>query len=323
MSVPKIILDTDPGGDDAVALLWLLSLVKQGNAELLAVTTASGNVAARRTFTSASQLLHLAGRSDVPVGRSVAVKQAENADASHIHGADGMGNLSHTLPPATHDFATAPAADDLIIAALRENPGVVTLVAIAPLTNLAAAEQKCPGILGQAREIVVMAGALTCPGNVTPHAEFNVWFDPEAAEIVFNSRRDLVIMPLDVTRRLIFTPDMAAAIRLARPDSDGARFLSDLCQFMTATALKYRETGGVPGFLVHDAATLSYLFYPETLFCQRALVRVETQGQWTRGQTCCDRRHLAKAHANAWIALQVDPEGFFTNLLDDLQQWLQ
>ena len=323
MSTPKIILDTDPGGDDIFAFLWLLSLVKQGLAELVAVTTADGNVAARRTFSSASQILGLGGFQHIEVGRGVSVKGEALEDAAHIHGLDGMGNLSHTLPAATHTFEKARYSDEIIIDKLNANPGEITLIAIAPLTNLASAEQKSPGILKKAREVVIMGGTFHCPGNITPQAEFNIWFNPEAAQTVFNSRDDIVVMPLDVTRRLIFTRDMMQAVNQVNPKSEISRFLCSLCEFMIGTALEYRETKGISGFLVHDAATLGYLFYPETLMLQRAKVRIETKGEWTCGQSLIDSRHAPKAGANAWVALQVDEVGFFTSFIQDLKCFIK
>lgn len=320
LSHPKIILDTDPGGDDIFAFLWLLGLVKQGLAELVAVTSADGNVAAKRTFSSASQILNLAGFPHIKVGRGVPIKGEAVEDAAHIHGSDGMGNLSHTLPAATHTFEKARYSDEIIIDELNAAPGEITIVAIAPLTNLAAAETKSPGILKKAKEIVIMGGAFFCPGNVTPHAEFNIWFNAEAAQIVFDSRDDIVVMPLDVTRHLIFTRDMVQAVSQANSESKLAQFLIALCEFMIGTALSYRETARIPGFLVHDAATLGYLFYPETLMLRRAKVRVETKGEWTKGQTLIDSRLAAKTGANAWVALQVDESKFFTSFVEDLKQ---
>ncbi|NMG10636.1 nucleoside hydrolase [Brasilonema sp. UFV-L1] len=321
LSHPKIILDTDPGGDDIFALLWLLGFVKQGLAELVAVTSADGNVAAKRTFSCASQILNLTGFSHIKVGRGVPVKGQGLEDAAHIHGSDGMGNLSHTLPAATHTFEEACYSDEIIIDELNADPEGITIIAIGPLTNLAAAETKSPGILKKAKEIVIMGGAFFCPGNVTPHAEFNIWFNPEAAQTVFDSRDDIIVMPLDVTRHLIFTRDMAqAVVSQANPESKLAQFLIALCEFMIGTALGYRETTGIPGFLVHDAATLGYLFYPETLMLRRAKVRVETKGEWTQGQTLMDSRLRPKTEANAWVALQVDEGKFFTSFVEDLKQ---
>lgn len=317
-SVPKIILDTDPGGDDIFALLWLQSLVKQGLAELIAVTTAGGNVATEKTFFSASRVLSLGRLAEVEVGRGVAVAHSPD-DASHIHGFDGMGNLSAQLPDPVHSYETARYSDDILIERLNAMPGEITVIAIAPLTNLAAAEKKAPGILKQAKEIIIMGGAFHCPGNITSHAEFNIWFDPEAAETVLNSRDDLVITSLDVTRQLIFTREMAQSIVQNNPNSELAQFLINLCEFMIGTALEYRETNGIPGFLVHDAATLGYLFYPETMRWRRARVQIETLGEWTRGQTVIDDRHTPKQSANSWISTEVDTVKFFTSFIQDLK----
>lgn len=313
-------MDTDPGGDDIFALLWIQSLMQQGLADLVAVTTAEGNVAAARTFASASQVLGLGKLAHIPVGRGVSVTDYATEDASYIHGSDGMGNLSSTLAPPTHEYASASFSDDLIIEMLEAYPGEITLIAIGPLTNLAAAEGKSPGILQKAKEIVVMGGAMECRGNVTSHAEFNIWFNPTAAATVFNSRDDSVVIPMDVTTKLIFTPDLAQSATRASPDSPLATFIRQLCAFMVGTAMGYRETDGVQGFLVHDAATLAYLFYPETLLLRRSHLQIEPQGTFTRGQTLLDRRHKAKAEANAWVAMQVDVQGLFTSFVEDLNR---
>ncbi|WP_197985058.1 nucleoside hydrolase [Leptolyngbya sp. Cla-17] len=312
-------MDTDPGGDDIFALLWLLSLVKQGVAKLVAVTTAEGNVSARQTFAAASKILKLGGLDEIEIGRAVAVNHA-TTNAAHIHGSDGMGNLSQTLPEGDRSFELANDSDQVLIDALTTQPGEITILAIAPFTNLAAAETRSPGILQRAKEIVLMGGAFGCAGNVTAHAEFNVAYHPEAAQVVLNSRSDIVMVPLDVTRSLIFTEAMAQTIRQANPDSAIAQFIDALCSFMISTALTYRETQGDRGFLIHDAATVGYLFYPETFLWRRATVQIETQGLWTRGQTLIDNRHGAKAEANAWIATQVDAPNFFTSLIEDFKR---
>ncbi|MEB3233737.1 MAG: nucleoside hydrolase [Leptolyngbyaceae bacterium] len=314
----QIILDTDPGGDDIFALLWLQSLMCQGHADLIAVTTTVGNVGGDRTFASASQVLRLGNLPHIEVGRGVAPPDHEIADAAHIHGTDGMGNLSTTLAPPTHDYSTARGSDDIIIDHLQTHPGQITLIAIGPLTNLAAAETKVPGILKQAKEIVIMGGAFHCRGNVTSHAEFNIHFNPTAAAIVFNSGADIVVLPMDVSTQLVFTAEMAQMAVRSDPTSPLATFLTQLCAFMTNTSLGYRETDGVRGFLVHDAATVAYLFYPETLMLRRAWVQVETQGTWTQGQTLIDRRHRPTLATNAWVALQVEAIALFTSFVEDL-----
>lgn len=312
----KIIFDTDPGGDDIFALLWLLSLQKQGLANLIAVTTAEGNINSKLTFINASKVLSLAGFEEVELARGVTVNNPQTADAAYIHGLDGMGNISNNLPVAKHDFDNAVYSDELIIDKLNAHPGEITIVAVAPLTNLAAAETKCPGILGKAKEIVIMGGALKVPGNVTPHAEFNIFYNPEAAEKVFASCNNIVVLPLDITEQLIFTPEMAEDI-IRKSASHLTQFISDLCNFMTEANLRYRQTKGIKGFLVHDGAAVAYLFYPETLLFRRAQVDIETKGDRTLGKTLFDERFTAKTNANAWVALQVDKEGLLASLLED------
>ncbi len=319
VSIPKIILDTDPGGDDIFALLWVQSLVNQGLADLIAITATAGNVSAHKTFSNVSQILNLVGSAPIEVGQGVSLDRDASDDAAHIHGSDGMGNLSKTLPPPTHDYQTARYADEILIDKLTLMPGEITLVAIGPLTNLAAAEKKSPGILKRAKEIVIMGGGFFCPGNVTPQAEFNIWFNAEAADVVLSSRDDVVILPLDVTRNLIFTREMVQTIAPLSSANDKTIFINRLCEFMITTAIAYRETNGVSGFLVHDAATIGYLFYPETLLISRARVCIETRGEWTRGQTVIDRRGGAKQSANAWVAMQVDSTGFFARFIEDLK----
>jgi len=233
-----------------------------------------------------------------------------------------MGNLAASLPIATHGFETARFADEILIDRLNAAPGEITLVAISPLTNLASAESKCPGILQKAKELVIMGGAFHCGGNVTPQAEFNVWFNPAAAAIVIQSRDETVILPLDVTTRLRFTPQMVDRITGTLTPSRFATFLTNLCAFMVSTALNYRETQGIPAFLVHDAAAIAYLFYPELFQFTRATVQIETQGTWTRGQTLIGDRRIAHRDANSWVALQVDTALFFTHLIEDLKRWL-
>ena len=314
----KILFDTDPGGDDILALLWLQSLAEQGYAEIVAVTTVNGNVDGKQTFANASSILALGGFKDVEVGRCTTVDQP-NAGAAHIHGSDGMGNLSRTLPAPSRSFDEARPATDIIVEKLKAQPGEITVVAVGPLSNLAAAEEQCPGILSMAKEVVIMGGVFREKGNITPVAEFNIHSDPEAAETVFASSDNVVVLPLDVTTRIAFTAEHAEAIRKAASNHPIAAVIVNLTDFLTKTMLSYRTTEGVTGFHVHDAATLAYLFYPETLLLRRGEVRVETKGQWTRGRTVLDERHGAKTEANAWVALQVDAPVLLSILSEDLK----
>ncbi len=336
-SAPRaILLDTDPGGDDCFALLWLASLAAQGCVEFVGVTTVGGNVAAELTFAAASRILALVEMAQVPVARAAGylppkTRKARGkspavgdpavgaiGDAAHVHGADGMGNLAETLPDPVHDFAQAPDAADFLIQELRDRPGEITIVAIGPLTNLAAAERQAPGILRQARELVVMGGAFRAAGNVTPVAEFNIAFDPAAAETVFAARPDTAVVSLDVTERVVLAPSQVQAIAERYPVSAVARFALALARFMTHTAAELRETQGQTGFLVHDATAIAALFYPQVLQWRRGRVQVETSGELTRGQTLWDQRDRREPDPNAWLAVEVNPPQLLGHLVADL-----
>ena len=323
----KIILDTDPGADDIFALLWLLSLSLQPSMkslmEIAAITTVGGNVPELSTFQAAHKILNLLGIKGIEVGRAAPRLRGEIRDASHIHGQDGMGNLSHTLPEVAVDIDHARCADEVIIDKLSQAPGEIDLVAIGPLTNLAAAEAKKPGILAQARSIVIMGGAFGCPGNITPEAEFNIAFDPHAAAKVFASSDRIVILPLDITSHLLLTPAMLGEITEVNPQAKLAVFLHQLGHFMFNSNQEHRETGGVEGCLMHDASAIAYLFYPETLWLQRARVEIETEGKFTQGKTLFDRRNLPKTNFNAFVATQVDATGLLAALVADLKYLLK
>ncbi len=314
----RVIIDTDPGADDIFALLWLLSLHKQGITEILAINTVAGNVPAPLTFEAAHKLLQLLGMPTIPVSRSVDHTPDSIRDAAPIHGNDGMGNLSHTLPAVTADFQQAAYADDLLIDNLKKYPYEIDVVAIGPLTNLAAAHTKNPGILKLAKSITIMGGSFTLGGNVTPAAEFNIAFDPEAAAMVLAHSTNLSIMPLDITTRLIFTRSMLQQVVAVLPEKL-AQFLNHLGEFMFKAHMGHRETTGVEGCAMHDASAIAYLFYPETIWLQRARVEIETAGRYTKGQTLFDRRHFPKPQCNALIGLRVDATELLAVFIEDLK----
>ena len=311
----KMIIDTDPGIDDAMAIAYAAA---DPEIKVVGLTTIFGNVYVEQGTRNALHLVEMLGL-DCPVAEGAAEPLAMPLDppSQNVHGPEGFGGLPAPTPSSK---AIDESAAEFLVRMCNESPNEVVICAIGPLTNLAAAETKQPGILKKAKEIIVMGGAFHCRGNVTPTAEFNIWFNPQAAQAVFDSRDDIVLLPLDVTRELVFTQAMADVVTQHNPDSSLAQFVVKLCHFMVGTALESRETARVPGFLVHDAATVGYLCYPETLLLKRARMQVETQGDWTMGQTLMDERHQAKSSANAWIALQVDIPNFFASFVEDLKQ---
>ena len=382
-SVPRIIMDCDPGGDDVVAMFWLLALQQRNLCNVLAVTTTEGNVKAPLTFAAADKILALLAPAlgGVPIDvcaqtpaaardagvrstarRAYALNVAANAstpsdglsDAAHIHGCDGMGGLSGQLAAGSVGYADAEESYERLIRELEAHPGTVTILATGPLTNLADAERARPGVLKKARRIVIMGGALAACGNITPLAEFNFAFDAEAASLVMerSGLEDILLMPLDVTTKLIATDTMtgnllgpavmnanltAPALALEDNDADSetalryeptqrgaALFIRDLSSFMFSTALQFNETDGVTGYLVHDASTILGLFYPECLTFTRAQVSVVAAPPGgpmlpTEGLSFIDRRHTAKTAANAWVGTGIDAAGALSIMMQDLK----
>eukprot|EP01065_Artemidia_motanka_P053145 TRINITY_DN9784_c5_g1_i1.p1 TRINITY_DN9784_c5_g1~~TRINITY_DN9784_c5_g1_i1.p1 ORF type:complete len:831 (+),score=187.42 TRINITY_DN9784_c5_g1_i1:48-2540(+) len=206
-----LLIDTDPGGDDVFALLWLAAGMKRELVDIVAVTTGEGNVTARQTFAAARRVLLAVGLGDVTVARGVEANRGAQDD---FHGSDGLGGLGDQLPPLDVRFEDAPAAPDVIVSSLTAHPHELTVVCFGPLSNLAAADAAHPGVLRLAREVVCMGGAYEVPGNITATAEFNVLHNPESFKRVLEAC-DLVVLPLDVTTKLVLEQHMMDRIDAA------------------------------------------------------------------------------------------------------------
>ena len=229
------------------------------------------------------------------------------------------------LPPPNIPYEDAPASDELLVQHLRQAPQhTVTVLCLGPLSNLVSAEQRSPGVLSLAKEIVVMGGAFWCPGNITSQAEFNVSHGPEDYVRVLASCRSVSWLPLDVTTKLVMTP--ADIDRLTQHDNMGSGkptqlefFVKELFKFQVKQALNYKETGGVPGMLMHDASTVAYAIYPQLFLFQRGHVKVETGGSFSRGRTMLDDRLKPQPASNSWVAKQVEAQNVIACFAEDLQ----
>jgi inosine-uridine nucleoside N-ribohydrolase len=204
-----ILIDCDPGADDTFALLRALILHSKDNnpLQIKAITTSGGNVSADKTYLNAHRMSQFVKATNIPIGKDLRPVKS-SGDASHIHGNDGIGNLSYLLadPKKLLNFPADPFNSvDLIIETIKNNPGL-TILATGPMTNLAAAEQQESGILNQCNSIIAMGGANKVGGNVTPVAEFNVWYDAPAAQYVSDHCDNLVMIPLDVTTSFVYSP---------------------------------------------------------------------------------------------------------------------
>ena len=292
MAARPLIIDCDPGKDDAVALLLAFA---SPEFDLLAITTVAGNVALDLTARNALRICEVAGRGDMAVHAGCPRPILKPLDtAVRVHGADGLAGAD--LPEPV--MALRPAhAVDFLVDRLMASDGEITLAALGPLTNLALAMVKQPEIIPRIREIVLMGGVLT-GGNVTPNAEFNIFTDPHAAAVVFGAGAPLTMIGLDVTHCAIATPDRVAAIRAI--DRPAAATVAR----MLALDLERRE-GGAP---LHDPCVIAYLLRPDLFVGEAMNVTIETADGEHLGQT------VAGPSGNINVITDIDADGFFALL---------
>ena len=309
MAEHQIIIDCDPGQDDAVALL--LALGSPEEIELLAVTTVAGNVPLPRTSRNAQRILTLAGRSDIPVHAGCSrpiLRPLETAE--YVHGETGLNGA--VLPEPAAPLAEGHAVDVIVAEIMRRPPGTVTLCPIGPLTNVALAIVKEPAIVARVKRIVLMGGAMEL-GNVTAAAEFNIFVDPDAARVGFESGAPWVMLGLDVTHKALVTDDRLTAIQAI--GTPVATTCAGLLDFFN----RYdKERYQVPGAPLHDPCVIAYLLRPELFKGQVRRVEVETEGTHTSGRTVVDWWRRSERPANALVINDVDSDGFFALLNERL-----
>ncbi|UTS80144.1 nucleoside hydrolase [Phaeobacter piscinae] len=303
MSARKIIIDTDPGQDDAVAIL--LALASPQEIDLLGITCVAGNVPLALTQTNARRVCEVAGRPDVAVyAGSDAPLHRPLITAEHVHGKTGLDGPELWDP--TMPLAEAHGVDFIIDTLRREAPGTVTLCPLGPLTNIAAAFQKAPDIVDRVQEIVLMGGAYFEVGNITPAAEFNIYVDPEAAAAVLTSGVPVTMMPLDVTHKALAT--RARVERIRALDTKVARFTAEMLDFFERFDVeKYGSEGGP----LHDPCVIAYLIRPELFSGRHVNVVVETTSELTLGMTVADWWGVTDRPANALFIGDLEADGFF------------
>ncbi len=308
MSKRKIIIDTDPGQDDAVALL--LALASPDELDVLGITCVAGNVPLSLTQKNARIVCEVAGKTDVPIFAGCdAPMRRPLVTAEHVHGKTGLDGpeLFEPTMPLAGDNAV-----DFIVETLRREPaGSVTLCTLGPLTNIATAFDRAPDIIPKLRELVMMGGAYFEVGNITPAAEFNIYVDPEAAEIVFHSGVPLVVMPLDVTHKVLATKDRVAALRAL--GSKVGVFTAEMLDFFERfDVAKYGSDGGP----LHDPCVIAYLLKPELFQGRHINVEIETESKLTLGMTVADWWRVTDRTPNAMFMGDVDADGFFALLTE-------
>ena len=306
----KIIIDTDPGQDDAAAIM--LALGSPDEIELLGITAVAGNVPLSLTERNARIICELCGRPDVKVfaGADKPVARAL-VTAEHVHGKTGLDGPELAEP--TMALQDQHGVDFIIETVLREAPGSVTLCTLGPLTNIALALRKAPEIASRVRELVMMGGGFFEGGNITPAAEFNIYVDPEAADEVFRSGMPIVMMPLDVTHRVLTFKTRVAAIRAlgSRP----AIAMAEMLEFFERFDIeKYGSDGGP----LHDPTVIAYLLKPDLFSGRDCNVEIEVQSPLTTGMTVVDWWQVTGRKHNARVMRDIDADGFFALLTERL-----
>ena len=310
MTARKIIIDTDPGQDDAVAIL--LALASPEEVEVLGITAVAGNVPLELTAKNARIVCELAGHTEVPVYAGCdRPLNRPLITAEHVHGKTGLDGP--VLPDPQTPLAQGHAVDFIIDTLRTQAPGTVTLCPLGPLTNIATAFQKAPDIVDRVQEIVLMGGAYFEVGNITPTAEFNIHVDPEAADIVFKSRRPIVVMPLDVTHKALVT----------RPRNDAFRALGNKVGIAVAEMTDFFERFdinkyGSEGAPLHDPCVTAYLIRPDLFSGRHINVEIETHSELTMGMTVADWWGVTDRAPNATFMGDLDADGFFALLTERL-----
>ena len=296
-----IILDVDTGVDDALAIALAL---RSPTLQVVGITTVSGNVDLDQATANTLLTLDVLGAPPIPVVRGAAEPLARRAPltAAHVHGNDGLGGVRSRYPVSSR--RATEGAPRFLLEMIRRHPGVLTLVATAPLTNVAQALREDPDTMRQLGGITVMGGALRVPGNVGPVSEFNFAVDPDAAAIVVRARLPLRLVPLDVTEQVALTEDALAA-----PGHDGpvAGFVRDI----TAFSMQFhREREGIAGIFLHDPLAVGVVAEPALVQDEAVSVDVECRGELTAGMLVADLRRRSRGQPTTRVSTGVDAPRF-------------
>ena len=306
----KIIIDTDPGQDDAVAIL--LALASPEDFEVLGIVAVAGNVSLAQNARNALKVVELSGRTDVPVYAGCERPMRRHlVTAEHVHGDTGLNGPG--LPEPKIRLKKQHGVDFIIEMLLAHEPGTVTLCTLGPLTNIAMALVKAPAIAPRIKEIVMMGGAYFEVGNITPAAEFNIYVDPEAADVVMRSGIPIVMVPLDVTHMILTTHD-----RLEKIDAIGnkaGRAVAQMLAFSERFDLTKYGTKGAP---LHDPCVLAYLIKPELFEGRHINVSIETASELTMGMTVADYWGVTGRMKNVTFLRTGFAEGFYHLLTERL-----
>ncbi|PAV31120.1 ribonucleoside hydrolase [Virgibacillus profundi] len=309
MTTKKIIMDCDPGHDDALAIILAAA---QPSLNILGITTVSGNAEIEKTTLNALKICDLVSLHDVVVSKGASeplVRLRENAPG--IHGDSGLDGP--VFPEPSRSWSDEHGSDT-IIRLVKSSKDPVTILPTGPLTNVALALTKAPEIKDNIEEIVLMGGGTF--GNWTPTAEFNIWADPEAAKKVFDSGIPTTVMGLDITHQALATKEVIDQVN--EIDNEVAKIVGELLVFFAST---YKEMFDFDGAPVHDVLTVAYLVAPELFTMKDVNIAVETKGEFTAGTTLIDLHGVSGREVNAKFGLELDTEGFWQLMIEALKKY--
>ncbi len=305
-----IIIDTDPSPDDAVAFLMALGSPRE--LEVLAITTVAGNVPVDLTTKNALKALELTGQTGTPVYKGAAGPMNVPLEtAEYVHG--GTGFDGYDLPDPTISAAPGFAPEKIVELVMARPAGTVTLCPLAPLTNIALAMELEPKLASHLEEIVLMGGARSEGGNVTPAAEYNIYVDPEAAHIVMNSGTPITMIPLDCTHQAL-----TSKRRLEKLRAMGGAHMEAFFHLLTFNKRFDEKKAGTDGGPLHDPTVIAYLLKPELFRGRKVNVEIVTDHPLTRGMTVVDWWGATKRTPNVLYLNEIDAEGYFDLVIERL-----
>ena len=305
----SLIIDTDPGQDDAVAILLALA---SPEIHLLGITAVAGNVPLALTEVNVRKVCDLAGRTDIPVFAGLDRPLVRPLiTAEHVHGKTGLDGPD--LPDPQTPLQDQHAVDFMIETLRREPAGSVTIAPVGPLRNVAMAMQMAPDIIPRIKQIVLMGGAYFEVGNITPAAEFNIYVDPHAAAVVFASGVPITIMPLDVTHKALTSTDRVAALRNIGNRTGAA--IADMLEFFERFDEAKYGSDGAP---LHDPCTIAWLIDPKMFAGRHCNVEIETSSELTMGMTVIDWWRVTNRPENALVIGDLDADRFFALITERL-----
>jgi len=307
----RIIIDTDPGIDDSLAILLALA---SPEVALEGLTVVHGNCSTAQGVTNALSVLELAGAIRVPVAKGCELPLVQpSLLAPETHGNTGLG---YAQLPKPQGKPILPHGSDFLIEKIMANPGEITLVAIGPLTNLALAIRKEPRLVQAVKEVFIMGGALRHEGNTTPLAEFNTYVDPHAAHIVYHSGMPITLTPLDVTYQCILLASDVARIETIK--SDIPPFIADSTRFYMEFHDAYQ---GIQGCVINDPLTLALTFAPNLCDYEAYYLDVDISGGISMGKTLADFYKMTGNSANMRVAVNVRPRAFMDLFVERMKRF--